>query len=217
MFPGSWYDVVGHHPSLAQPAEHFEASAMQPGFDGADGALEGEGYVFVGLSLFVVKHKNGPILQAQIRDRRLNLAHQFGAIVGSGARYGVLQVVDRLRSSRSPRHPGATAVDRDTHDPRPQRPTGIPASQAAKDTQEDFLCHILGVVSVVQKANAQSEHFCLKAGDEAFNRVGIAAEATLNQGYVVHGRSQGSPRRLKMGYPDGWCEVSGARVKRAKG
>ena len=45
-----------------------------------------------------------------------------------------------------------------------------PSAQAAEDAEEDFLGHVLGVVAVVQEADAQAEDIGLVEVDRAAGR-----------------------------------------------
>src|SRR5207245_5723075 len=99
----------------------------------------------------VEQQEDAAVFRAELAKSILDFAEEFGGIVHRRSRYDVLQVIDGLRPPRPLRHPGAATVKRDTHDPRPQRPAGIPAPQAAKDAQKNFLRYVFGVVAVGQE------------------------------------------------------------------
>jgi hypothetical protein len=74
--------------------------------------------------------------------------------------------------------------------------------QAAEDTQEDFLAHVLGVLPVPEDADAEPEHFGLEPLDELANGRGISLLAAANKrGVVGHGDySEGIPHSGAAGF-----------------
>ena len=62
--------------------------------------------------------------------------------------------------------------------------------QAAKNTQENFLRDVLGVMPMVQQTNAQPIHLGLEAFHQQPNRVGLTEQASSHQaGFVRHASS----------------------------
>src|SRR5207249_2439181 len=72
-------------------------------------------------------------------------------------------------------------IDRDADNPRLERSIRVPALQAAKDPQENFLSHILGVLTMAQQADAQAEDLRLKAVDQDPDRFGFPPKAATHQ------------------------------------
>src|SRR5204862_5559330 len=105
--------------------------------------------------------------------------------------------------------------DGNAHEPRLERPGGVPAAQAAEDAQEHFLGDVLGVVAVVKEADAQAEHFGLKAFDELTDRVGLAEQTALHQSGFVRRHVPSLRRRLQKDLPEG--EARSFRRWRAAG
>ncbi len=120
------------------------------------------------------EHEDRAILQPQVSDGRLDLADQLGGGIRFRTGECILQVIDQLRPAGTLRQPGTAAVDSDPHDPGPQGSGRVPATKTTKDTQEDLLRDILGVVAVIQEANAQAVHFRLEAVDKVVNRLGLS-------------------------------------------
>src|SRR5262249_41242022 len=152
-------------------------------------------------ALLVEHNEHTAMFPAQLLQSGVNLANQFDRIVAGAIRDCFVQVIGQFRPARSLRQPGPAAVDGDPPDPRPERPRRIPAPQAAEDAQEHLLRHVLGILAMTEKPNAQPEHLGLIALDERVDGLGIPPQRTANQERIV-------VRHARSGYPKGVRKVS---------
>jgi hypothetical protein len=91
-----------------------------------------------------------------------------------------LEIVHQFRPASTLTEPGPAPVDRNAHDPRPQRPALIPAPQTAKNAQENFLGNIFGVLAMLQHSYAEAKDFGLKAFHQGPDRLCLATKTATD-------------------------------------
>ena len=65
-----------------------------------------------------------------------------------------------------------------------------------------YLAYVLGIVAVVKEADAQAEHFGLKAFHQLTDRVGLAEQTALHQSGFVRRHVPSLRRRLRKDLPE---------------
>ena len=168
---------------------------MQPSLYGTNGTVDCFADLLVALPLLVEQDEHFAIFIPERINRRADGRSQFTRIVGRAMVGGLMKVIRELWSLAAASHPCATTIDGDAEQPGPERTAGIPTTQAAKNAQEDFLSHILGVVSMGQQTVAETEYVHVESLDQ------LAAGGWITGQAAADARRRRSRRPLMRDIP----------------
>ena len=76
----------------------------------------------------------------------------------------------------------AADVDGHLHEPWFDRLVRIEPVNVLKDSQEDFLCGVLGIIGGSQQFHREVKYSALVSNEDLFESGGVAAQGSLNQG-----------------------------------
>jgi len=173
--------IGGEKAASLQSFQKQEAGTMKPGLHSPHRPTDSLGNLLVILPVFVKQHEHFAVFHSQIIDSGPNLGSQLNGIIRRAVVGRFVEVIREFGASRTATDPCPAAVHGDTQHPRPQRAFAIPPRQTAEHAEEDFLCHVLGVVTVGKQSLADGEDVRLETLDQLPASSRVVGQATADE------------------------------------
>jgi hypothetical protein len=190
------------HSTIFQLTDQFAPRSVDPSLDRAQGTIQRGADLCVTQFMLMEQQKSLTILGPQRAERPLDF---FGQISGFRDLQGIVaQVVDQGSHRWLPhahRQQRSAAIAGDGQQPGKELALLIPRAQAAEHSNQRFLCHVLGILSMPQHAITKAEYLAAVRVDQFDHGRLVAAQASTHQlknvvgGQTVPQRSSKSAKR----------------------
>lgn len=174
-------NFILHETATPQVFQNIRSGAVQPCFHGSDRPVDSFGDLVIRLPLFVEENEDLAVILTEALQCYADTGCKFTAVIRRLRSSRLYQIINRFRPPASLSQRGSAAIHRDSKHPWLQGPFRIPTPQASEDSRKDFLCDILGVLCVPQKAVTKTKDVILETFDEFPHRGRIAIAAASNE------------------------------------